>query len=77
MPRIPANTRKWIYGISLAGIPLLVAYGILDESMAPLWVALVGAIIAPALAMANVTPDADYKDWAAGFDDGPADAPTE
>ena len=70
MPRVPANTRKWIYGISLAGIPLLVAYGILDESLAPLWVALVGAIIAPALAIANVNPDTSYDDWAAGFEDG-------
>lgn len=70
MPRIPAHVRKWIYGISLAGIPLLVAYGILDESLAPLWVALVGAIIAPALAIANVNPDTSYDDWAAGFEDG-------
>jgi len=68
MPRVPANTRKWIYGISLAGIPLLVAYGILDESLAPLWVALVGAIIAPALAIANVTPDPTAEQYWAGLD---------
>ena len=40
----------------MALIPLLVGYGIIDESAAPLWVALVGAIVAPSLALANLTP---------------------
>lgn len=82
MPKVPANVRKWVYGVSLAAIPLLVAYGIVDESMAPLWVALIGAIVAPALALANVTPDTSYDDWVAGFEDGfnaacPQPDPTE
>lgn len=53
------ETRKWIYGISLTVIPLLVAYGVLDETAAPLWIALVGAVVAPGLALANLTPDQD------------------
>lgn len=53
------EVRKWVYGISLAVIPLLVAYGVLDEAAAPLWVALVGAVVAPGLALANLTPAND------------------
>lgn len=53
------EVRKWIYGVALAGIPLLVAYGIVDESAAPLWVALVGAVVAPTLALSNLTPSYD------------------
>jgi hypothetical protein len=53
------EVRKWIYGIALAGIPLLVAYGIVDESTAALWAALVGAVVAPSLALANITPSDD------------------
>ena len=57
MPHIPAHTRKWIYGVALAAVPLLVALGILEDAIAPLVIALVGAVIAPSLALANVTPD--------------------
>jgi len=58
MPHIPATTRRWIYGVALAGIPLLVAFGIIEESQAPLWVAFAGAVIAPSLALANITEPA-------------------
>lgn len=50
------ENRKWIYGVCLAVVPLLVAYGVIDESVAPLWIALIGALVAPALALANLTP---------------------
>jgi hypothetical protein len=59
MPHIPAHTRRWIYGICLAAVPLLVALGILEEQIAPLVIALVGAVIAPSLALANVSNDED------------------
>jgi len=59
MPHIPAHTRRWIYGICLAAVPLLVALGILEEQIAPLVIALVGAVIAPSLALANVRNDED------------------
>lgn len=48
--------RKYTYIVCMALIPLLVGYGIIDESAAPLWVALIGAIVAPSLALANLTP---------------------
>ena len=49
------EVRKWIYGISLAAVPLLVLYGVIDESAAPLWVALIGAVVAPTLALTHHT----------------------
>jgi hypothetical protein len=52
------DVRRWIYGVSLAAIPLLVALGIIEDAIAPLIIALVGAIIAPGLALANISPDA-------------------
>ena len=48
--------RKWIYSILLAVVPLLVLYGVIDESAAPLWVALLGAIVAPTLALSHLSP---------------------
>ena len=53
------EVRKWLYGVSLTIIPLLVAYGVLEESAAPLWVALVGSILAPTLALTHLTPKGD------------------
>lgn len=50
------EVRKWIYGIALAVVPLLVALGIVKSADAPLWIALAGAVIAPTLALANLTP---------------------
>jgi hypothetical protein len=53
------NNRKWLYEVSLAGIPLLVGYGIVSESVAPLWVAVAGAVLAPAVALGHLTPEED------------------
>lgn len=64
MPHIPMEIRRWIYGVALAGIPLLVAFGIVEESQAPLWIAFVAAVIAPGLALANMSPDAEpHPHW--------------
>jgi len=54
-----ANHRRWLYGVALTVVPLLVAYGVLDESAAPLWVALVGSFLAPSLALTHMKPDED------------------
>lgn len=48
--------RKWLYGISLAGVPLLVAYGVISKDAAPLWIAFLGALISPTLALAHLSP---------------------
>ena len=48
--------RKYLYGISLVVIPLLVAYGAVSSNMAPLWIAVIGAVLTPGLALSNLTP---------------------
>jgi len=48
--------RKWIYGVCLSVVPLLVLYGVIDERAAPLWIALFAAVIAPATALTHLTP---------------------
>jgi hypothetical protein len=53
------NHRKWLYGVALAGVPLLVAYGVVSEDAAPLWVAMIGAALAPAVALGHLTPEED------------------
>lgn len=53
---ISLTTRRWIYGVATAVIPLLIAYGVLDKATAPLWVALAGAIIVPGMAVAATVP---------------------
>jgi hypothetical protein len=52
-----ASNRKLLYRISLALIPLLVFYGVISQDAAPLWIALVGSLLAPSLALAHITPD--------------------
>lgn len=52
-------TRRWLYGIATAVIPLLVVYGVIAESDVALYVGLAGALLGtgvPALAAANTDP---------------------
>ena len=51
--------RKWVYTVSLALIPLLVFYGVISEDSAPLWIALIGAVVAPVMALTHMTPVED------------------
>jgi hypothetical protein len=48
--------RKSLYLISVAAIPLLVFYGVITQDAAPLWIALVGSILAPSMALAHMPP---------------------
>lgn len=55
---IPEKTRAWIYRISLALVPILTGYGLIEDSKAALWVGVVGAILGfgtNALASANTS----------------------
>lgn len=55
--KTPSPTvRRYIYGVAVAVMPLLIVYGVLAEEHAPLWLALVGAILIPGMAWANTTP---------------------
>lgn len=58
---VPVRVRRWLYGIATALVPLLVAYGILDEAVAPLWVALAAQVLATATAYAH-TPVAPQSE---------------
>jgi len=48
--------RKYVYGVSLALLPILVAVGWVTESMAPMIIVLLGTVLTPALALNNLTP---------------------
>lgn len=50
------TVRRYIYGLATAALPLLIAYGVISEEHAPLWLALIGAILIPGMAWANTTP---------------------
>lgn len=48
--------RAWAYRVGMAAIPLLVAYGLLDDGTAGLWVGVLGAALGfglPAMAAVN------------------------
>ena len=53
---IPLTVRRWIYGVATAVIPLLIAYGAVDDKTAPLWVALVAAVLVPGMATDATVP---------------------
>lgn len=49
------STRAWIYRVSLAVIPLLIAFGVVQDADAALWAALAGAVLNTGLASANTS----------------------
>lgn len=57
--------RLWLYGIAGAAVPLLVIYGITTAEQGTAWLAVAGAVLAPAglgLAAANVPARGDEDD---------------
>lgn len=54
MPSIPPKWRKWLYGVSMATIPVLVVFGWVDDNAAPAILGLVNAVFIGGLAMSNV-----------------------
>jgi len=64
---IPAKTRAWIYRISVALVPVLTGYGVIEDSKAALWIGLLGAVLGfgtNVLASAN-TPTQSGRDTGA------------
>ena len=45
--------RIWLYGVVLAVIALLGGYGLITDTIAPLWVALAAALLGQGTAMAH------------------------
>lgn len=54
MPAIPAKWRKWIYGVSVATVPVLVSFGWLTDDKAPVILGLLNAVFIGGLAFSNV-----------------------
>lgn len=50
---LTAHRRKWLYGVLIAAVPLLIVYGVIEDAQAPLWIALVGAVLGNATAAAH------------------------
>ena len=51
--------RKWLYALAVAVVPLLVLYGAISQESAPLWLAVVAALLgvaSPAMALKNLPP---------------------
>ena len=51
-------TRAYIYRVLTAAVPLVTAYGIIDQRTAALWVSLAGAILGTSLAAYNTSTKA-------------------
>lgn len=45
------TVRRWAYGIITALVPLLVVYGLVEESTAPLWLALASSVLGTTTAL--------------------------
>lgn len=51
------NVRAYIYRVSLALLPILTVYGVVEESKAPLIIAAVAAILNVGLAVKNTSTE--------------------
>jgi len=49
----PEN-RAWVYNVALAVVPVLVAYGLVSEVEAAVWLGLLSAVLGLGLARKNV-----------------------
>lgn len=58
MPAIPPKYRRWLYAVGIAAVPVLVAFGWLEDSIAPAILGLLYAVFMGGLAASNVTPEA-------------------
>jgi hypothetical protein len=52
-------TRAWLYRISIAVVPILVAYGVLESEDAAVWIGLAAAVFNSVLASANTSTKSD------------------
>ena len=48
-------TRAWIYRVLTAAVPLVTAYGIIDQRTAALWLGVIGALVGIGLASMNTS----------------------
>jgi hypothetical protein len=57
MPWLTPEVRKWIYGVSVATIPVLIVFGWLDDNRAPAILGLLNAVLIGGMAFANTHPN--------------------
>lgn len=48
------KTRRWYYDVALALVPVLIAYGVVSEVEAAVWLGLLQAVLGLGLARKNV-----------------------
>lgn len=53
MPNLPVKWRRWCYGVSIAALPVLTAYGVLDGNKAAALASMAGAVFIGGLAARN------------------------
>lgn len=51
------SVRRWAYAVITATVPLLVAYGIVEDMTAPLWLALAASVLGTGTALAHTPGD--------------------
>lgn len=51
------DVRRWLYGIATALVPILVVYGVIESTTAPMWVALVASVLGTGTALVHVPKD--------------------
>ena len=54
IPWLTPQVRRWAYGVILAAIALLGAYGVIGQTTAPLWAALAASVLSTTTALAHV-----------------------
>ncbi len=45
MKYLTPAVRRWMYGLALAALPLLIMFGLVEPEAAPLWLAFVVALV--------------------------------
>lgn len=65
IPGLTPAVRAWIYGVIIAAVPLLTAYGLLDDSKAAVWVAVAAAVLGLGTSAAHVKATPEVVETAA------------
>ncbi|MDN5639922.1 MAG: hypothetical protein L0I17_03900 [Actinomycetia bacterium] len=73
IPGLTPAVRAWIYGIIIAAVPLLTAYGVLDDSKAAVWVAAAAAVLGLGTSAAHVKAAPEVVETAAVDEDALAE----
>lgn len=70
--RLSRRGKKYLYGVALAGLPILTAYGIITEEIAALYATLLGAILVPWLGLVDTAHNEqeNLEQYWRGLDEG-------